>query len=124
MACADRPRCRVEKYQVSENAAESYDKNNRVCWRPLRTCKYTRRVLKPLYNRPSGIQAPELETQIELVFPDFDVDLLTFILPRVSYSCVPVQLRMKAASGSHPIPTRISFRAPGVSQVNNLRYGS
>ena len=29
----------------------------------------TRQVLRPLYNCPSGIQAPKLETRIQLEFP-------------------------------------------------------
>jgi hypothetical protein len=39
-----------------------YYEKNCVGWGPLQTRKDTRRILKPLYNLPSGIQAPEIET--------------------------------------------------------------
>jgi len=42
--------------------AAVYDENNRVCWGPLQTREDTRRILRPLYNRTSGIQVMELET--------------------------------------------------------------
>ena len=35
----------------------------RVCWQD------TSQILGPLYNRPFGIQAPKLETRIQLEFP-------------------------------------------------------
>ena len=50
--------------------AATYDENNRVCWGPLQTRKDTRWTLRPLSNRPYGIQGPELET---LDFPISDI---------------------------------------------------
>jgi hypothetical protein len=52
--------CTVHSVRIFHAAV--YDVNNRVCWGPLLTRKDTRRILGPLYNRRSGIQAPEIET--------------------------------------------------------------
>ena len=58
----------VEAITVEVSARARIPVKDRVCWGPLQTRKDTRQILKPLYSCPFGIQAPKLETRIQLNF--------------------------------------------------------